>query len=224
MAKTTKKKSTKSSKSKKAVVTETLLDSEKETTSKKPKVVVKAILGGERVVTEVTDEAREFYNQSRFGTLTETGKVELSLLEAYYLMEKGKLDVKSEAGRKVSFEQFVKKARKLEPNFQIRYCVFKDMRNRGYIIKTALKFGADFRVYDRGVKPGEDHAKWIVFPVNEASTLTWHEFSAKNRVAHSTKKRLLMAVVDAENDVTYYEIAWKRPLFLIFFYFLFFNL
>ncbi|MBT6774853.1 tRNA-intron lyase, partial [Candidatus Woesearchaeota archaeon] len=124
---------------------------------------------------------------------------------------KGKLDVKSEAGRKVSFEQFVKKARKLEPNFQIRYCVFKDMRNRGYIIKTALKFGADFRVYDRGVKPGEDHTKWIVFPVNEASTLTWHEFSAKNRVAHSTKKRLLMAVVDAENDVTYYEIAWKRP-------------
>ena len=211
MAKTIKKTSKKSSKSKKAVVTETLLDPEKETTSKKPKVVVKAILGGERVVTEVTDEAREFYNQSRFGTLTETGKVELSLLEAYYLMEKGKLDVKSEAGRKVSFEQFVKKARKLEPNFQIRYCVFKDMRNRGYIIKTALKFGADFRVYDRGVKPGEDHAKWIVFPVNEASTLTWHEFSAKNRVAHSTKKRLLMAVVDAENDVTYYEIAWKRP-------------
>jgi tRNA-intron endonuclease, archaea type len=211
MVKTTTKKTKKSSKSKKAVVTETLLDPEKETTSKKPKVVVKAILGGARVVTEVTDEAREFYNQSRFGTLTETGKVELSLLEGYYLMEKGKLEVKSEAGRKVSFETFVKKARKLEPNFQIRYCVFKDMRNRGYIIKTALKFGADFRVYDRGVKPGEDHARWIVFPVNEASTLTWHEFSAKNRVAHSTKKRLLMAVVDAENDVTYYEIAWKRP-------------
>ena len=211
MAKTIKKTSKKSSKSKKAVVTETLLDPGKETTSKKPKVVVKAILGGERVVTEVTDEAREFYNQSRFGTLTETGKVELSLLEAYYLMEKGKLDVKSEAGRKVSSETYLRKARKIEPNFWIRYCVFRDMRNRGYIIKTALKFGADFRVYDRGVKPGEDHAKWIVFPVNEASTLTWHEFSAKNRVAHSTKKRLLMAVVDAENDVTYYEIAWKRP-------------
>ncbi len=40
------------------------------------------------------------------------------------------------------------------------------MRNRGYIIKTALKFGADFRVYDRGVKPGEDHARWIIHRVN----------------------------------------------------------
>jgi len=91
-------------------------------------------------------------------------------------MEKGKLDVKSESGRNISFELFLRKARKTEPNFWIRYCVFKDMRNRGYIIKTALKFGADFRVYDRGVKPGEDHARWIIYPVNESSTLTWHEF------------------------------------------------
>ena len=209
MAKTTKK-TTKKKSSGKAAAAESSSEDEK-SAKKAKKVLVKGILGGERVITEVSDEAREFYNQSRFGTLTETGKVELSLLEAYYLMEKGKLDVKSEAGRKVSSETYLRKARKIEPNFWIRYCVFRDMRNRGYIIKTALKFGADFRVYDRGVKPGEDHAKWIVFPVNEASTLTWHEFSAKNRVAHSTKKRLLMAVVDAENDVTYYEIAWKRP-------------
>ncbi|MBI4143528.1 tRNA-intron lyase, partial [Candidatus Woesearchaeota archaeon] len=47
--------------------------------------------------------------------------------------------------------------------------------------------------------------------VHEASTLTWYEFAAKNRVAHSTKKRLLMAIVDAENDVTFYEIRWLRP-------------
>ena len=89
--------------------------------------------------------------------------------------------------------------------------MFKDIRNRGYIVKTALKFGAEFRVYDRGVKPGEDHARWIVYPVKESSTLTWHDFSAKNRVAHSTKKRLMICIVDEENDVTYYEVKWLRP-------------
>ena len=181
-----------------------------ETSSKKKKLVV-AVLYGERVVTESSDEAREFYNQSRLGTLSDNGKVELSLLEGLYLMQRTKLEVKSAAGRKLSEETFIKRARKLEPNFWIRYVVFKDMRNRGYIVKTALKFGADFRVYDRGVMPGEDHARWIVFPVNEGNTLTWHDFSAKNRVAHSTKKRLLVGVVDAENDVTYYEIKWMRP-------------
>lgn len=175
------------------------------------KKLVTGILAGVRVITESSDEAREFYNQSRFGSMAESGKVELSLLEALYLTEKGRLKVKSEYGKEISFESYVKKARKVEPNFWIRYIVFKDMRNRGYIIKTALKFGADFRVYDRGVKPGEDHAKWIVFPVHEASVYTWHEFSAKNRVAHSTKKRLLLAIVDDENDVTYYTVAWTRP-------------
>lgn len=179
--------------------------------SKLKKKLVLGILAGERVITESSDDAREFYNQSRFGTLTDNGKVELSLLEALYLIEKGRLVVKSEQGRVISFESYVKKSRSVEPNFWIRYIVFKDMRNRGYIIKTALKFGADFRVYDRGVKPGEDHAKWIVFPVHETSVYTWHEFSAKNRVAHSTKKRLLLAIVDDENDVTYYTVAWTRP-------------
>lgn len=177
----------------------------------KSKALIISVLAGERVVTESSDDAREVYNQSRFGTLTENGKVELSLLEALYLMEKGRLLVKSDTAKDLTFETFLKKARKTEPNLWIRYCVFRDMRNRGYIIKTALKFGADFRVYDRGVKPGEDHAKWIVFPVHEGSTLTWHEFSAKNRVAHSTKKRLLLGIVDDENDVTYYSVAWIRP-------------
>ena len=163
------------------------------------------------VRTEDSDVARELYNQSRYGTISDDGKVELSLLESLYLFERGRLEIKSSSGRKISFEGFVKKARKVEPNFWIRYCVFKDLRNRGYIVKTALKFGADFRVYDRGVKPGEDHAKWIVYPVHEGSTLTWYEFSAKNRVAHSTKKRLLMGIVDDENDVTYYVVRWLRP-------------
>jgi tRNA-intron endonuclease len=180
-----------------------------ENKSKKP--VVTGILTGERVITENSDDAREFYNQSRFGTIIENGKVELSLLEGLYLMERGRLLVKSQAGRKLSFETYVKKARKVEPNFWIRYVVLKDMRNRGYIIKTALKFGADFRVYDRGVKPGEDHARWIVYPVHEGTTLTWHEWAAKNRVAHSTKKRLLIAVVDGEGDVSYWEARWLRP-------------
>jgi len=178
---------------------------------KKPKKPVLGILAGERVITESSDDAREFFNQSRFGTLNEGGKVELSLLEALYLLERERLYIKSESGKSLLFETYVKKARKVEPNFWIRYVVFRDMRNRGYIIKTALKFGADFRVYDRGVKPGEDHAKWIVFPVHEASVYTWHEFSAKNRVAHSTKKRLLLAIVDDENDVTYYQVSWTRP-------------
>jgi len=126
------------------------------------------------------------------------------------LLEKGKMDLK-DGRKKLKPDQFIKQAREVEPNFWVRYCVFRDMRQRGYIVKTALKFGADFRVYDRGIKPGEDHAKWIVFPVHETEHMTMHEFAAKNRVAHSTKKRLLLAIVDEENECVFYEIRWVRP-------------
>ena len=197
----TKKKSEKKQRQKKRKKTKT---KEKETD------IINAMLINETVITQDSDTARELYNQSRFGELI-NNKVQLASHEAFYLMEKGKIKITDKGKKKMTYETFLKKVKKLEPNFWTRYSVYKDMRNRGYIIKTALKFGADFRVYDRGVKPGEDHARWIVYPVHESSGLTWYEFSAKNRVAHSTRKRLLIGVVDAEGDVTYYEVAWKRP-------------
>jgi tRNA-intron endonuclease len=162
-------------------------------------------------LTENTDTARILFNQSRFGTLLETGRVQLSLIETLYLLDKGKITVADSQKKKYLFDALLDKTKRTEKGLWVRYIVFKDLRNRGYIVKTALKFGADFRVYDRGVKPGEDHARWIVYPVHETSVMTWYEFSAKNRVAHSTKKRLLMAVVDDEGDVTYWEIRWLRP-------------
>jgi tRNA-intron endonuclease, archaea type len=172
---------------------------------------IKAEFIGDKVLTENSDAGRDLYNQSRYGSLLDNGKVQLSLIESLYLIEKNKIVICKTKKKHLNFDDLSKKARKLEPNFWVRFCVFRDIRNRGYIIKTALKFGADFRVYDRGVKPGEDHAKWVVYPVYEGATLTWYEFAAKNRVAHSTRKRLLIGVVDDENDVSYWEVRWMRP-------------
>src|SRR3989339_1017685 len=183
----------------------------KEETQKEHKEPVKAYLSKERVLTESSDDARELYNQSRYGNLLDDGRVQLSLIEALYLMEKKRIKVYDSRNKEINYENLLKKSQKAEPNFWVRYCVYRDIRNRGYIIKTALKFGADFRIYDRGVKPGEDHAKWIVYPVHESGHLTWYEFAAKNRVAHSTKKRLLIGIVDEESDVTFYEVKWMRP-------------
>jgi len=168
------------------------------------------VLTGQRVVSDETDASRNLYDQSRFGEIKER-KIQYSLVEALFLYEKGKVNIKNDKGKELILDSFVKLATKFEPNFWKRFCVYRDLRTRGYIVKTALKFGADFRVYDRGVKPGEDHAKWIVYPVHETETFTWYEFSAKNRVAHSTRKKLMLGIVDDENDVTYYICSWMRP-------------
>ena len=156
-----------------------------------------------------SSEAFSLNEKSHFGEPSEE-KVYYTPSETLFLFEKGKSEVYDSRNKKLSKEDLINKLKKIDKKIQIKYVVFKDLRNKGYIVKTALKFGAEFRVYEKGSKPGTEHAKWIVFTDNESGKLTWHEFSAKNRVAHSTKKKLLLAIVDDENDVTYYEVSWVR--------------
>jgi tRNA-intron endonuclease len=179
----------------------------KQETREEVKKIAAAISGD--VIFSNKKEAFTLYEQSRFGEQKE-GKIIYSIPEALYLVEKGKMQILA-GKKKISFEKLMAKFQEEDSKIGIKYAVFKDMRNRGYIVKTALKFGAEFRVYDKGKQPGEEHALWILYPVKENETLTWHDFSAKNRVAHSTKKNLLIGIVDEEGDVTYYEISWRKP-------------
>ncbi|HLC78034.1 MAG TPA: tRNA-intron lyase [Candidatus Nanoarchaeia archaeon] len=161
------------------------------------------------IVSSNSSEAFSLHEKSSFGEpLGE--KIQYTLTETIYLVEKDKMEIISK-GKKVNKKEILDKLEKLDSRIQIKYIVFKDLREKGYIVKTALKFGADFRAYDKGSKPGDKHAKWVVFCEHESKKFSWHEFSAKNRVAHSTKKNLLLAIVDEEGDVSYYEVAWIRP-------------
>jgi|SRR3990172_11810706 len=160
-------------------------------------------------VSSNSQEAFSLYKKSHFGEPSGE-KIQYSMPEALFLAERGKIDV-FHGKKKISYRDLMKKAQNIDKRIQVKYPVFKDLRNKGYVVKTALKFGADFRVYDRGFSPGEKHAKWVVFTDHESRRLTWHEFSAKNRVAHSTKKNLLLAIVDEEGDVSYYEVRWIKP-------------
>ncbi|MEK6926433.1 MAG: tRNA-intron lyase [Nanoarchaeota archaeon] len=159
-------------------------------------------------VTSNSADAFSLHKKSHFGEpLGE--KIQYTITEALYLIEKEKLEILSK-GKILDKGQAIKKLQKLDKRVYSKYTVFKDLRDKGYIVKTALKFGADFRVYEKGKKPGDTHAKWIVFIDTESNKFTWQEFAAKNRVAHSTKKKLLLAILDEEGDVSYYECSWTR--------------
>lgn len=170
--------------------------------------LIKAYMVGE-IIFSADADAFSLYKKSHFGE-PKDDKIQYSLTEALFLVEKDKMEIFSKT-KKIAKKEFMNKCRKIDKKIQIKYPVFKDLRERGYIVKTALKFGADFRVYDKGSKPGEKHAKWVVFAEHESKQMTWHEFSAKNRVAHSTKKNLLLAIIDEEGDISYYEVQWVKP-------------
>jgi len=153
--------------------------------------------------------AYALFSKSRFGERV-GDKIQYSLSEALFLFEKRKMDI-LQNGKKLTSNELLKKMKRIDKKIQTKYPVFKDLREKGYILKTALKFGAEFRVYERGSNIGEQHAKWILFTVHESEKLKWHDFTAKNRIAHSTKKNLLLGILDDEGDITYYEVHWKKP-------------
>ena len=171
-------------------------------------MTIQAYLTGE-IVSSNSAEAFTLYKKSHFGEPIGE-KIQYSLPEALFLVENKKMDILL-MNKILPSKELLKKAHSADKRINIKYPVFRDLRKRGYVVKTALKFGPDFRVYEKGASPGKKHAKWIVFTDHESKRLTWHEFSAKNRVAHSTKKNLLLAILDDEGDVSYYEVRWVRP-------------
>jgi tRNA-intron endonuclease len=169
---------------------------------------IKANLIGEKILSNVKP-AFDLFSSQRFGEQVGE-KIQYSLVEAFYLIEEKKLELYWK-DKKLKEKEVLHIFEKIDKKLHVKYTVFCDLRKRGYIVKTALKFGAEFRVYDKGKTVGDNHARWILFPVSENSIMTWHDFSAKNRVAHSTNKTLLIAIVDEESDVSYYEVKWTRP-------------
>lgn len=157
-------------------------------------------------VTSNSAEAHALHKKSKFGESLGQ-KILFSPYEAFYLTEQNKIQIEDFRGNLLSKDDLLKKFTNLSKNFETNYPAFKDLREKSYIVKTALKFGAEFRVYEKNSR----HSKWICVPVRENSFLKWQNFAAKNRVAHSSHKNLLIAIVDDENCVTYYEIKWIKP-------------
>jgi tRNA-intron endonuclease len=145
-----------------------------------------------------------------FGSFEKNSLV-LSLIEALFLIEQGKLVVYKSKNSFFDYNSFLSKAVKLDKRFLQRYLVFKDLRLRGYILRAALKYGADFLVYGRGKKPGKGHSKWLLFVASEGEVYSWRAWVANNRVAHSVRKKILLGIVDDNSDVTYYDVGWVRP-------------
>lgn len=158
-------------------------------------------LSGERVFSEREKAINQFYNKRYFGEVIE-GKLFLSLIEAAYLMEWGKIRV-FDGDRELSLRELFDLARKKDESFDLKFLVYRDLRKRGYIVKTALKYGSHFRVYRKGM---EEHADWLVWVVGENMKMVPNDLTARVRVAHGVRKNMVMAVVDEDNDVVYYRV------------------
>jgi len=148
--------------------------------------------------------------KSHYGKFNQD-ELQLSLMEALYLQEKGKITIldKKNQDKVISLDEMRELIQ--DKDLIYRYMVYRDLRNRGYIVKTGFKYGSEFRLYERGKSPGDGHSDFVVKVVTENQNISVLDFSSYVRVAHGVNKKLLLAVVDDEQDITYYNVEWTRP-------------
>jgi len=180
-------------------------------------VKIKAVVAEDKVIIWDREKAKEVYDGGNFGKLKED-RLELALLEAAFLLEKGKIVILSGDGENITLEKFFEHCLKIDKRFSFRYAVYKDLRERGLPTRTGFKFGCDFRVYEKGVKPlkrgpktAREHTKWIVFAVPEGFVFSFPELSRAVRLAHNIRANMLWGVVGKDNKVSYYQVTFFKP-------------
>lgn len=166
------------------------------------------ILMSDRVIVPDKDEAGLLHGGHYFGK-TIGSTLQLSLIEAAFLVELGALGLKdAKTNREVSLLALKKRARSVQPDFDLRLDAFKDMKGRGLVVKTGFKYGSHFRAYEGD--PGKQHARYLVHAVPKGYTAMWPEVSRAVRLAHGVKKEILLGRV-AEKEVEYVNLNRYRP-------------
>ncbi|MCX8181937.1 MAG: tRNA-intron lyase [Candidatus Methanomethyliaceae archaeon] len=179
---------------------------------------VEASLHGSRVLVWSKEDSGKLYRSGFYGKPINVSKpkdaseinsyLELSLLEANYLLEKGLIKVKM--GKKIlTREQLLRLSKKQYRLFNELYAVYKDLRDKGYVVRPALKFGADFAVYQYG--PGIDHAPFIIHVLPNSAEIDPIEIVRAGRLSHTVRKKFVLATFDeVQKKVIYYMFDWWK--------------
>jgi tRNA-intron endonuclease, archaea type len=133
----------------------------------------------------------------------------LDLIEGYYLTLKSKLKLRTINGRPMSSSNIKSLCKNQYDEFDTKYLVFQELRDRGYIVSPGIKFGCDFAVYERG--PGIDHAPYLVQVYKPGFDLTATAIVLAGRLATTVKKQFIVAIPKTkEKKVEFIGFDWWR--------------
>jgi len=170
---------------------------------------VPGILKDGSVIVADQKESSQIYNKGNFGYPLSGGSLELDLIEATFLLETGRLEVLSDA-EKMTFESLFTYSSTASEGFDIRYMVYRDIRQRGFVVKPETG-GHDLSVFPRGKTLSNSRPKYLVKAVSERTAFSIDAFLELAAATGSKDKELLFAIVDEEGDMTYYIVS-KREM------------
>lgn len=164
---------------------------------------MKAILDGSTI--RIGPEGLSLYEQGGYGRPGERG-LNLSCEEALYLIQRGKLEVEG-----FDFESLLMHSVNQPENggtFLRSYIVYRDIRERGYAVQRGPH---DFRVFRRGQKPGKGTTQYLIRVLSERDPVAFPILIREVATAEHMRKNFVYAVVDDEEELTYYDIRYHRP-------------
>jgi tRNA-intron endonuclease len=130
----------------------------------------------------------------------------LDLIEGYYLLQKSKVSI-TKMKKKVTEKKMLEICRQEYHNFDKKYIVYKNFRDKGYIVNPGIKFGCDFAVYQKG--PGIDHAPFLVQVYNKSDAMTSTGVVLAGRLARTVRKQFILAIPSGK-DVDYLALDWWK--------------
>lgn len=159
----------------------------------------RGVLQGARVLVPDEKEANSLYNKGSYGVPQRGGSLEMDLVEALYLVESNRLRVDGHDAASL-----LEAASAKEDDFEIRYVVYRDLRGRTFAVKPSAHL--DYHVFPRGALPGKSPSKHLVRCVRERDAFDASDLLATLDATRKLGKELLLALVDEEGDLTYYEV------------------
>jgi len=159
---------------------------------------VKAIFDGSIIRTG--REGRPLYEQSGYGRPEGDG-LRLSPQEALYLLHRQKIEVPG-----YSFDTLFAEFSD-QPTVMRSFLVYRDLRERGYVVQTGPH---DFRVFRRGEKPGKGESLYLVRVLSERDPILFERLIEEVIASRNMRKQYILAVVDDEQELTYYEIKLQK--------------
>jgi len=131
----------------------------------------------------------------------------LDLIEGCYLQEISKIKIYKN-NKKIPLKEIIKICKKEYHNFDKKFQVYKDFREKGYVINPGIKFGCDFAVYQRG--PGIDHAPYVIQVYNKSDVITSTGVVLAGRLSTSVRKQFILAIPKGKSHVDYLALDWWR--------------
>ena len=131
----------------------------------------------------------------------------LDLIEGFYLLQKSKIKIYKEK-KSITEDEMLEICRKEHHNFDKKYTVYKNFRNKGYIVNPGIKFGCDFAVYQKG--PGIDHAPYLVQVYNRSDMISSTDVVLAGRLATTVRKQFILAIPHGNDDVDCLALDWWR--------------